>query len=100
MQRISTITKVLDLFGAGKHGFRDGDLATGILPTDLDAAWFNGAQEELLAIIEGAGIAADAAVLTQVRQAIKRLARSVGVTKQFSPHQWRRVARVSTFQRI
>lgn len=74
MQRISTITKVLDFFGVGKHGFRDGDLATGILPTDLNAAWFNGAQEELLSVVEGAGIAADGAVLTQVRQAIKRLA--------------------------
>lgn len=74
MQRISTATKALDLFGAGKHGFKNGDLATGILPTDLDAAWFNGTQEELLSIIEGAGIAADAVVLTQVRQAIKRLA--------------------------
>lgn len=84
MQRISTITKVLDLFGAGKHGFRDGDLATGILPTDLDAAWFNGAQEELLAIIEGAGIAADAAVLTQVRQAIKRLAGANVTTVNFA----------------
>jgi hypothetical protein len=71
MDRISTLTKVLDLFGIGKPGFRDGDLATGVVSTDLNAAWFNGVQEELLAIIEAAGIAPSAATYTQVAKALQ-----------------------------
>lgn len=73
MDRIDTATKVVDLFGAGKHGFRDGDLALGVAPTYLNAKWFNAAQEELVNIIEAAGIVPDGAVRTQVRQAVKRL---------------------------
>lgn len=73
MDRINTATKAVDLFGAGKHGYKDGNLGTGVAPTDLNAAVFNGFQEELIALIEGAGIAASGASLTQVRQAIKRL---------------------------
>lgn len=75
MQRISTLTKALDLFGLGKHGFKNGDLATGILPTDLDAAWFNGIQEEVVAVIEAAGIAPSGASLAQLLLAL----RSAGV---------------------
>lgn len=56
MQRIATATKATDLFGAGKHGFKDGDLSQGITPTDLNAAWFNAVQEELLSVIEAAGL--------------------------------------------
>lgn len=71
MQRISTLTKAIDLFGLGKHGFKNGDLATGILPTDLDAAWFNGLQEEVVAVIEAAGIAPSGASLTQLLLALR-----------------------------
>lgn len=74
MDRISTATKAVDLFGAGKHGFKDGDLGLGITPTDFDAEFFNGVQEELLAVIEGLGVAPDAAVRSQVLRAIKRIA--------------------------
>lgn len=73
MDRINTGTKAVDLFGAGKHGFRNGDLSIGVYPTDLDEDWFNGAQEELMSIIEGAGVVPDIAVHTKVKQAIKRL---------------------------
>lgn len=73
MDRINTPTKQANLFGAGKHGFRDGDNNAGISPTDLDAAWFNDLQEELLAIIEGVGIAPAAGQRTQVYQAIQLL---------------------------
>ena len=74
MDRISTATKAVDLYGAGKHGFKDGDLANSILPTDLNAAWFNMVQEELLGIIESSGQAAAAGTLDQVTKAIKRFA--------------------------
>ena len=71
MQRISTATKAVDLYGAGKHGFKDGDLAQAIPATDLNAAWFNGAQEELLALIEAAGLVPSAATLNQVAMALQ-----------------------------
>lgn len=71
MDRISTSTKALDLFGTGKHGFKDGNLGSGILPTDFNAAWCNDFQEEMMAIIEGAGLTPTAGVCTQVYQAIR-----------------------------
>ncbi|MDZ7920768.1 hypothetical protein [Rhodoferax sp.] len=71
MKRIDTPTKQVDLFGAGKHGFRDGDNNAGISPTKLDAAWFNDLQEEMMNIIEGAGLTPTAGVRTQVYQAIQ-----------------------------
>lgn len=74
MDRISTATKAVDLYGVGKHGFKDGDLANSILPTDLNAAWFNMVQEELLAVIESTGQVAAAGTLNQVTKAIKRFA--------------------------
>lgn len=73
MDRISTPTKVVDLFGVGKHGFRDGDLALGIYPTDFDAAFFNDLQEELLTIIEAAGLVPTAGTRNQVYQAIQAM---------------------------
>lgn len=70
MDRINTSTKAVDLFGVGKHGFKDGDLAIGIAPTNFNAAWCNGTQEELLAVIEGAGLVPDSGTLNQLQQAI------------------------------
>lgn len=70
MNRISTPTKAVDLFGAGKHGFRDGNLAIGVLPTDFEALWPNGVQEELINAIEENGMAADANNFTQLAKAI------------------------------
>lgn len=55
MDRIATSTKAVDLFGSGKHGFKNGDLGLGVAPTDFNAEWFNGVQEELLSVIEAAG---------------------------------------------
>lgn len=63
MQRISTATRVPDLFGPGRAGFRDGNLALGIAPTDLNAAWFNEVQEELMSIIEAASMTPSAGTL-------------------------------------
>lgn len=66
MHRINTATKAVDLFGAGKHGFKNGNLALGIPPTDLDAEWFNAVQEELMALLEAAGVIPDTASRNQV----------------------------------
>lgn len=70
MQRITTATRVPDLFGPGRAGFRNGDLATGLSPTDLNAEWFNGIQEEVLAVIEEAGLVPNAADRSQLLQAL------------------------------
>lgn len=66
MDRIATSTKSVDMFGAGKHGFKDGNLGLGVAPTDFNAEWFNGVQEELLSVIEAAGIAPSATTRNQL----------------------------------
>lgn len=73
MQRISTLTKSANLFGAGKDGFRNGDIASSTAPTDFDAAWCNGVQEELATLIEGAGLVLSGATFAQVYEAVRRL---------------------------
>ncbi len=73
MDRISTSTKAVDLFGAGKHGFKDGNLALGISPTDFNAAFFNDLQEELLTVIESNGITPTAGARNQIYLAIQAM---------------------------
>jgi microcystin-dependent protein len=73
MIRINTATKAVDLHGAGKHGFKDGNVGLGIAPTAFEAAWCNGVQEELLALIEAAGITPSSAVLNQVSSALQNI---------------------------
>lgn len=81
MKRIDTSTRAVDLFGAGKDGFKDGDLANGVVPTDFNAAWPNGVQEEIARAIEAAGIVLSGVDLTQLTQAIRKLpgGRLIGV---------------------
>ena len=59
MRRIDTPTAAQDLFGPGKHGFRDGDPLIAVLATRLNAAFFNSVQEELARLVEGAGVVLD-----------------------------------------
>lgn len=82
MQRITTATKVVDKFGAGKHGFTNGNVVGGIAATDLEDAWFDSVQEEVCNAIEGAGIALNGAVRNQLLLAIPKLAvgRLIAVT--------------------
>jgi hypothetical protein len=54
MERVSTDSRSIDLFGAGKHGARDPG-APGISGTIHDAAWFNALQEELANVVEESG---------------------------------------------
>lgn len=56
MHRIDTPTAQQDKFGAGKNGFTGGNPQTGQLPTALDEDFFDALQEEICAIIEGAGL--------------------------------------------
>lgn len=73
MDRIATATKAIDLFGVGKHGWKNRNIGLGVEPTEFNAEWCNGVQEELLAIIEAAGLVPAAATRNQMRQAVKRL---------------------------
>lgn len=60
MRRIATGTKATDLWGAGKHGFTEGDPQASVPPTDLSGNWFNDVQEELANVLEKTGKALDA----------------------------------------
>lgn len=73
MKRISTTNRSQNLFGAGKDGFRNGDLGAGLQATEFDAAWCNAIQEELSTIVEAAGLAVNPASYTQVLESIQRL---------------------------
>lgn len=79
MQRIATATRAPDLWGPGKAGFKEGDVLTGDPATSLSAAWFNDTQEELCAVIEGAGLTLNGDDRTQLRQAIQALATAASV---------------------
>lgn len=73
MRRIATTNRLPNLHGAGKDGFKDGDLAVGIKATEFSAEFANGVQEELMSVVESGGLA-PAADSSQVQQAIRRLA--------------------------
>jgi hypothetical protein len=74
MQRISTPTRFIDKFGPGKDGFTDGNPATGLSTTQLEAIWFDSEQEEIANVIEFAGIPLNPADHTQLWQAINAIA--------------------------
>lgn len=73
MQRIDTATKSPDLFGAGKHGYKDGNVSLGVPATQLNAAVFNAIQEEISNVIEASGAALNPASFTQLVTAINAL---------------------------
>lgn len=52
--------------GGGKRGFADRSTSGGERGTEVDADWLNGLQEELLAIIEAAGVEPDAEDRAQI----------------------------------
>jgi len=72
MKRIDTAGRAIDLFGAGKPGFKEGNPATDDPPTIVDASWPNHVQEEIARAIEGLGIALDGAKYDQLLTALKR----------------------------
>lgn len=58
----------------GKRRFTDGPPGT-----VLNAEWLNAVQEEILAVIEGAGMTPSATDLTQLRQAVQGFSNSAGL---------------------
>jgi hypothetical protein len=76
MDRINTPNAVPDGNGPGKRGFRDGNKAEGIAPTEFNALHCNLSQEEICNVIEGAGIPLDHEDDTQLLEAIELIAES------------------------
>ncbi|MHC8492805.1 hypothetical protein ACTU44_08830 [Thalassospira sp. SM2505] len=70
MKRIDTQTKATDKFGAGKHGFTNGNPTIPTPATELDESWFDHVQEEIANFIEEQGIALDENNRTQLAAAI------------------------------
>ncbi|MDU5780392.1 MAG: hypothetical protein E6Z83_06255 [Pantoea sp.] len=73
MHRIDTSTAQVDKFGSGKNGFTGGNPQTGVLPTALDADYFDTLQEELAGVIEAAGITLKKDTNTQLLTAMRAL---------------------------
>lgn len=70
MHRIDTPTAQVDKFGAGKNGFTRGNPQTGTPATDLDDDYFDMLQEELVGIVEAAGLSLDKTKHNQLRTAL------------------------------
>lgn len=69
MDRIVHATAV-DI-GGGKRGFRSKDTVAGLPGTVVTAGHMNAVQEEIMAVIEKAGLAGNGAILSQLMQAIR-----------------------------
>ncbi|WP_207458666.1 hypothetical protein [Azospirillum sp. SYSU D00513] len=79
MHRIDTPSRAESLHGNGKHGFKGGNPSTGEAATQLDADWFNAAQETLLHPIEAAGLTPQKGDHSQLTQAIRALSSTAHV---------------------
>lgn len=71
MRRINTTNKATDLFGDGKHGWKNGVPGTADRPTEGQAEWFNALQEEIANVIEGSGAQLDPGQDDQLLQAVR-----------------------------
>lgn len=89
MQRITTATRKLDLFGPGKDGFTSGNVNSKIAPTQLEAKWFNNVQEEVANFIESLGLTLDPDDRTQLYKAAKgQTTWQVNGSNVVRPYQW------------
>lgn len=59
--------------GAGRRGFRDENLPLGVEGTEVTAAWLNAIQEEMLAVVQDAGLEPADNDWTQLLQALRRM---------------------------
>lgn len=75
MQRVkaTTLGAFLNKFGAGKHGWRQGNPALNQVGTRHDADWMDSLQEEICSVIEAMGIAIDPTKRDQLLTALKLL---------------------------
>lgn len=72
--------------GSGRRGFRGQNKESGLAGTELAAAWFNAIQEEMLAVIEGAGIVPSANDWTQLKEAIEQMIAAALPEADLSPY--------------
>jgi hypothetical protein len=70
--------------GGGRRGFRDEDLPTGQIGTEVTAAWLNMMQEELLKVITEAGLTPSANDWSQLWAALQKL----GLGRSASGRAW------------
>lgn len=70
MERINTANKAVDLFGAGKHGYKAGVPGTTNRPTYMAPEPLNALQEEVAGVVEAAGLALSPGNHTQLVQAL------------------------------
>ncbi|MBQ0956919.1 phage tail protein [Serratia symbiotica] len=80
MQKIGDITTTADPQGE----FTDGNVAQGVSPTILPAAWFTTVQRELIAVLTDAGLKPDKSDDSQVSKAIQKML-SEGIDKAVVP---------------
>jgi len=73
VHRIDTATKAVDLFGAGKHGFKAGDPSIPTPATHMSPDWCNDLQENVVRVIEDLGIALVKGDGTQLKAAIAQM---------------------------
>ena len=69
MQKIGSITSTADANGE----WTNGNVAAGMAPTIIDAAWLNTVQRELANIVTGGGLTLDPANDAQVLAALKKI---------------------------
>ncbi|MEX5343029.1 phage tail protein [Pseudomonas sp. I2] len=79
MDRVSAWTSLCTLAGLYRHGTQAG----GVAPTPITAGWLNAVQEELVSIVQAAGLTLNADDSTQVLEAIQHLISESG--KVFLP---------------
>lgn len=80
MRRIDTSTAAQDLFGKGKHGWRNGNPQAGVRPTQFNAEFVNALQEEIANAIEKAGISLNPEDNQQLFKAVEKIASEQGKT--------------------
>lgn len=70
MHRIDHATRAVDLHGAGRDGFTEGDPVAGEAPTVVTANYLNAVQEELARAVEAFGVTLDPANHGQLAAAL------------------------------
>lgn len=73
MESIQSSNKVADMFGAGTHGFGPGAPGAGQVATYLTPDWCNGVQQEIINVIQAAGLTPDGGNLAQLLTALQAL---------------------------
>lgn len=96
MDFIQTSNKQIDKFGVGKHGFSPGNPTLGVLATYFSNIWADGVQQELIALIEAAGLVPTSGDLAQVLKALRTPGVIKGLSRYIANGSWTAPLNVST----